>query len=293
MTDLQIWFLLAFISSFAMAAWWIPRKFVPKANGIIYNMYYSLGYLVFWFVTLCITWFSLDLNPETYKSILLSLLNWFIVVFWVYAFTKSIDLMWISVSNALKNTQPVFAVIFWIIFLWELSNYNWLYIAWWAILLSLVWIILSKSSFKEFRVHWKYLLLPIISWIAFTFSIMLLKMAENIWIWWILIFMWLAEFISFYTIAKIKKIKTITKFEKSMWFLAGILISIALVLVWITLKYIEYWIWGSIINLNTVWLILISLIFFKELDWKNYKKEIIISIILSFLAMYLFYLWKN
>ena len=292
MSEVSIWIGLSLITSLIFSLWWIPRKFAKDANVWTYNIYYSLWIMSIWVVLFFIFQNRLVFNSHNFNLMWLSVLSWIIASLWVVCFIRSIDLLWISTANAFKNTQPIFAFIFWGLFLWEFLSLNIIYTFIWALLIVVIWIILSKSSVVEFSKNSKYIYLPILSAIFLSFWMMLQKAVMDLWVWLFLILVWAWAFLFFYLISKIKKSSNISPFEKLMGFSSWSIISIGYLWAFYGYQYLEYSIAYSIINLNTLWVILISLVFFNELNWKDYKMRIILSMVISVIAIYMFYLAK-
>ena len=123
MSQISIWIILSLFTSIAFSLWAIPRKFAKDSDIWSYNVYnwiwlfiFGLIYYLIFFESVSFVW-----NIELISY---ALFSWFFLWIWVIIFTKSVDLIWIWVANAIKNSQPIFAYIFWIIFLWEASSTN-------------------------------------------------------------------------------------------------------------------------------------------------------------------------
>ncbi len=291
MSQISIWIILSLFTSIAFSLWAIPRKFAKDSDIWSYNVYnwiwlfiFGLIYYLIFFESVSFVW-----NIELISY---ALFSWFFLWIWVIIFTKSVDLIWIWVANAIKNSQPIFAYIFWIIFLWEASSTNSILVFIWALLIVCSWFVLNNASIEEYSKNKKYLYLPFIAWIFLPLWIMFQSMANELPLWLLLIIIAIWELIPFSIYKLFTKKSTINNKWRLMWLLVWLIVLFCYLWLYYSFKNIEYSIWYSIVNLNTLWVILISFLFFKELNWKDYKFKILISMILSIIAIYMFYLSK-
>lgn len=293
MSDFTIWAGLSLLTSFIFILWWIPRKYAPKANIWRYNIFYALWIIITWVIFNILTEYQIDINNDVIKQIGISIIMWLSFWTWVWIFTKSIDLLWLAVANAFKNAQPIFSFFLGWLILWEIWNSNIYYVFIWSVLIALLWFILSKSTFEEYSKNIKYIYLPLIAWLFFAFWNMLIKIVSDLWIWSIMIFSWIWSLAYFYLMIFLSKAKQLTRWETWMWLLSWLSVGLNFLGVYYSFKYLEYSIAYPIINLNTLWVIIVSIVFFHELNWKEYRWKILLSMVLSIIAIFMFYLAKT
>ncbi len=290
MQELITWFTLAFLASIGFATWNLPRKYCLHIKQETYNRYYWIWLFIVWILFLLIFWHE---NITNIKYILYWLLSGFFIALWSYIFFISIDKNGFTLANSIKNVQPIFGYLWWGIILGEFSSTNPYFLLIWTLIIWAMWLLIYHSSFEEFIEHKKTIFYPILAWLILSLWVMLRKFVWDISI--ICITQWIAFFLFFYILNILKHKDYSFKIDRKwikMWTIAAIIVWPTVISMFYAYKMIDFTVAYVIVNLSTIWIILIWIFITKELNFKKYKKRLFFVLLLAIIAIIFLYLSK-
>lgn len=273
--SILIGYLYALMSSFFFALYIVPKK-LTKQKPILYSFFMGFGFLFGSINLYFISIFILN-NHETFtnKYLIYSVLAGILWAFGSIFLLTSIDKIWLARSNQWKNLQGPIGVILSLILLSEFLHTKVLFavLAGFSIFISAV--LLNIKHKDEKKIEPKGIFLALLSALMFGIVTVLNKYVTNNSAIYTQLIIW-----SFFTLATIsiyilskrnlrKEILFISKKDIKLWFIGGLLYSLAGFLMLQSYSYIPASISFTIIQLNTLWVITIGIIFFKEIDYKK------------------------
>ncbi len=290
MNPLISWIIISFLCSIGFAIWNLPRKYTLNVPQEIHNFYYWIGLFFTWIFFLTIFWYENIFNLE---KILLWLFSGIIVVIGTVLFFIAIEKNWFALANSFKNIQAFWAYLWGWFLLWEFYSANPYLVFLGSSLIALVWTLLYTSSFSEFKKHSHTIWYAILTWIFYSFAVMLRIIIWDFWL--VCLTQWISFIICFYWYNIYKNKTPCIYFDtkvSSLAFLSAFIVGVNILWLTYAYKYLEFSIAYAITNISTIWIILIWIFITKELNFKEYKFKLLLSIIIASLAIFLLYLSK-
>jgi Putative glucose uptake permease len=296
---MSIGYLYATIASLFFAFYIVPKK-LTKQKPILYSFFMSIGFLfgsiiLYLISALAGNHLETFANANLFYSVLAGILWAFGSIFLL----SSIDKIGLTRSNQWKNLQGPVGVILSLIILSEFLHTNALFavLAGFSIFISALFLNIKHSDGN--KINPKGISLAILSALMFGIVTVLNKfVTDNSGVYAQLI-VW--SFFTFATIAiyiLIKKnlrteFKLTTKRDVGLGFIGGLLYSAAGFLMLKSYSYIPASISFTIIQLNFLWVIIIGIVFFKEIDYKKNIWRILGGIIFAAVGIFLLFYAKK
>jgi len=289
----MIGYVLAGISSLFFSLYVVPRK-LAKQKPTLFTFFmtigFSLGSLFLFFV---------NTKEKLNLYLLYSIPAGIIWVISFLFFVKSIDLIGLSRSNQWKNLQGPVGVLLSLIILSEYGKVNSFVtlVAGTSIFIS-AFFLSKTSSEKTKATNQKGIYFGLLSGLGFGVVTVFNKLVTNqvgVYsqqvVWSLSMFVSMLIFLS-YT-KEIKQLKTTSLRNNILGLFSGFIYLGASFFMLESYKFITASVGFSIIQLSSVWTILIGVLIFKEINVKKYYKEILFGLFFALLGVVLLTLSKR
>lgn len=290
MTNVVLGYILAIASSFFHTLYIIPRK-ISKQKPIYYTLYMSIGYVIA-SIVICIlhslNGYSIDLtNPLLIYAAIAGIFSMIASISIVIA----IDKIGMSRSNQWKNFQGPIGAILIFFFFGEAANtkISFLFLAIVTIFISAMLLTIKGDTQNE--VKKKGIIYALSAALFYGINALMRKYTSDANLiyeqqLYSSIFMLLAAFVYLF-IKKDKKIGSIRQKDNILAVLAGIIYYFATYFYITAYKYIQGSIAYTIVQLNTVFTVLLGILVFKELEFKKNWLRIILGVIFSIIGLFM------
>lgn len=293
-------YLFAIISSLFFTAYVVPKK-VSKQTPIKYSLFMGLGFFVVSIVMYIINKMGGYHPQETLLNPIL-ILSAFGGILWLIGsifFLTAIDKVGLSRSNQWKNLQGPIGAVLILIFLSEFRQTKVIYI-----MLAIIFILISAMLFtiknqNEKVVDKKGILYAILSALFFGINALIQKYVTNQG----LVYAQQVYFSGFvlisagiYLLGKEKNIeflKNIKSKDNILGIVGGCIYFFASFFSTLAYQYIPGSIAFTIVQLNAVWTVLVGILVFREINFKENWKRIIAGIILAIIGVIMLLLAQN
>lgn len=289
----MIGYIFAVISSMFFSLYVVPRK-LAKQKPTLFTLLMTIGFSVG-----SLFLFLISTKEKLNLYLLFSIPAGLIWVISFLFFINSIDLIGLSRSNQWKNLQGPVGVLLSLIILSEYGKVNpaITLIAGLSIFISAFF--LSKTSASKTKgINQKGIYFGLLSGFGFGIVTVINKLVTNqvgvysqqvVWSLSMFISMLIYTFYS----GEIKQIKTTSLKNNALGLLAGFVYLGASFFMLQSYKFITASVGFSIIQLSSLWTILIGVLIFKEINIKKYYKEIVLGLFFALLGVILLTLSKK
>lgn len=289
----MIGYVFAVISSLFFSLYVVPRK-LAKQKPTLFTFLMTIGFSVG----------SLILFIVNTKEVLNAYLLYSIPagIIWVISFlffVNSIDFIGLSRSNQWKNLQGPVGVLLSLIILAEYGKVNPVItlIAGFSIFIS-AFFLSNTSSDKTKKTNQKGICFGLLSGLGFGIVTVINKLVTNqvgVYsqqvIWSLSMFVSMLIYLSYKK--ELKQLKTTSLKDNFLGLLAGFVYLGASFFMLQSYKFITASVGFSIIQLSSLWTILIGVLIFKEINIKKYYKEILFGLFFALLGVVLLTLSKK
>lgn len=294
-----IGYLYALASSIFFAIYIIPKK-LTKLTPILYSFYmgswFLFGSLILYFISILTS-----IHPETFtnKYLIYSALAWILWAFGSIFLLSAIDKIGLARSNQWKNLQGPIGVILNLIILSEFLHTNALFaiLAGFSLFISAISLTIKHASEK--KIEPKGIIFALLSALFFGVIAVLNKLVTNhsgvytqLVIWSIFTLITITMYI-----LKNKNLRDTflltTKKDIGLGFIGGLIYSIAGYLMLQSYIYIPASISFTIIQLNSLWVIIIGILIFKEIEYKKNIWRILCWVLFTIIGIILLFYAKK
>lgn len=285
-------YVFALISSLFFTLYVIPKK-ISKQTPIKYSLFMGLGFFIISIIAFVINKLIV-INPKeilTNPILLLSGLGGILWLIGSVLFLTAIDKIGLSRSNQWKNLQGPIGAILTLSFLSEFMDTKVIYI-----ILAIIFILFSAMLFTIRRkdekvIDKKGIIYAILSAIFFGINALIQKFATNNG----LVYAQQVYFSCFvfisaliYIFIKDKNVevfKEINKKDNILGVIGGIIYYFASFFSTLAYKYILGSVAFTIVQLNAVWTVLVGILIFKEINFRQNWKRISLGIVLAIIGV--------
>ncbi len=293
-------YLFAIISSLFFTCYVVPKK-LSKQTPIKYSLFMGLGFFVVSVMMYAVNK-VLVYNPQETLLNPILLLSGLGGVLWLIGsifFLSSLDKIGLSRSNQWKNLQGPIGAILILIFLLEFRQTKVVYI-----MLAILFILLSAMLFTvknkdEKIVDKKGIIDAIFSALFFGINALIQKFATNHG----LVYSQQVYFSGFVFISalvylllkekNIKILKNVKQKDNVLGIVGGAIYFFASFFSTLAYQYIPGSIAFTIVQLNAVWTVLVGIVIFKEINFKENWKRILLGILLAIIGVVMLLLAQN
>lgn len=290
-------YISAIVSSIFFSLYIIPRK-LSKLSPVVFSLFMSIGFSI---STVMVYLFQMlnDYHEKPSHILLWSVGAGIIWAISFVAFVTSIDLIGLSRSNQWKNLQGPVGVLLSLLLLGEWAKTNPLFalLAALAIFLSALFFTNTSSNISK-HINTNGIFLALLSALGFGSVAVIQKhvtaqvgvYTQQV-IWSFSIFICLLIYILINN--KIKEVLNSKKKDIALGLGAGIFYLGASIFQLYSYKYIPASIGFTIIQLNAFWTIIIGITIFKEIDLKQYKKQVGFGLLFTLIGVLLLLLARK
>ena len=287
-------YIFAFISSICFSIYIIPKK-IAKENNWYYMFYMSIGFVI---VSLFSFFLIGDRESLFVWPALLTIVRGFLWVIATYLFLNSIDKIGISRSTQYKNLKGPIGVLLILICLQEFQVTNFVYVIISAILIFISAIIFTIKK-DNVKINYKGVVMALMSSVILGLTALIQKYVTNLGYVYMQQF-WhsITVFVSVAIIVLIKdrgykSLWNVTLRNKLLAATGGILYYFATFFNVNSYKYLPASIAFIVINLSTIWSVILGITLFKEIDFKKNWKRIILGFMVALLGITTLFLAKK
>lgn len=289
----MIGYLLAIITSIFFSIYVIPKKIV-KEKTMYYTVFLTLGFFIT--STILYIFFKITGICKENVSIPIAITLLFRGLFWFlsdYIYALAIDKIGVSRAVQYQSLKTPFGVILTLFFLEEFLITNVIVVLFATVLIFLSALLLTIKKAPNKKIDKMGIIYAIISAILLATTNLLQKWVTNQGIIYSQhIFTAISSFLfaCLYVLLKDKNMKNVISITKKSMFLAtlgGCLFYFASFFQAFAYKQLPASIVTIIVQLSSVWSILIGIVIFKEIDIKKHWKRISLGIIFTILSIVL------
>lgn len=289
----MIGYLLAIITSIFFSIYVIPKKIV-KEKTMYYTVFLTLGFFIT--STILYIFFKITGICKENVSIPIAMTLLFRGLFWflsAYIYALAIDKIGVSRAVQYQSLKTPFGVILTLFFLEEFLITNVIVVLFATVLIFLSALLLTIKKAPNKKIDKMGIIYAIISAILLATTNLLQKWVTNQGIVYSQhIFTAISSFLfaCLYVLLKDKNMKNVVSItKKSMFFatLGGCAFYFASFFQALAYKQLPASIVTIIVQLSSVWSILIGIVIFKEIDIKKHWKRISLGIIFTILSIVL------
>ena len=293
-------YLFAIISSLFFTFYVVPKK-ISKQTPTKYSLFMGLGFFIISIIMYIINKIFVYNPQETLLNPIL-ILSGIGGILWLVGsvfFLTAIDKIGLSRSNQWKNLQGPIGAILTLVFLSEFIQTKVIYI-----ILAIIFILISAMLFTiknkdEKIIDKKGIIYAILSALFFGTNALIQKYATNNGLVYSqqVYFSGLVFISAFvYLLVKernIKFLKDIKSKDNILGIIGGFIYFFASFFSTLAYKYIPGSIAFTIVQLNAVWTVLVGILIFKEIDFKNNWPRIILGILLAIVGVIMILFAQN
>lgn len=293
-------YLFAIISSLFFTFYVVPKK-ISKQTPTKYSLFMGLGFFIISIIMYIINKIFVYNPQETLLNPIL-ILSGIGGILWLVGsvfFLTAIDKIGLSRSNQWKNLQGPIGAILTLVFLSEFIQTKVIYI-----ILAIIFILISAMLFTiknkdEKIIDKKGIIYAILSALFFGTNALIQKYATNNGLVYSqqVYFSGLVFISAFvYLLVKernIKFLKDIKSKDNILGIIGGFIYFFASFFSTLAYKYIPGSIAFTIVQLNAVWTVLVGILIFKEIDFKNNWPRIILGILLAIVGVIMLLFAQN
>ena len=294
-----IGYLYALAASFFFAFYIVPKK-LTKQRPILYSFFMGFGFLLGSIILYLISIFVFN-GSENFasKHFIYSALAGVLWAFGSIFLLSSIDKIGLARSNQWKNLQGPIGVILSLIVLSEFLHTNAFFIilACFSIFISAIFLNIKHADGR--KIEPAGILLAVLSAFMFGFVTVLNKFVTNnagiytqLVIWSFFTFLTITIYISSKKSLR-NELLSVKKKDVGLGFIGGLLYSLAGFLMLLSYSHIPASISFTIIQLNAIWVIIIGIVFFKEINFKENKWRIFGGLLFTIIGIILLFYSKN
>lgn len=297
---MAIGYVFALISSIFFTGYVIPKK-ISKQTPIKYSLFMGLGFFIISIIMFVINKIIVDNAKETLLSpvLILSGLGGVLWLIGSILFLTAIDKIGLSRSNQWKNLQGPIGALLTLTFLSEFLETKVVYIV-----LAIISILISAMLFtvkneEEKIVDKKGIIYAILSALFFGINALIQKYATNHGLVYAqqvyfsgLVFISALIYIAIKD-KSIKILKNIKRKDNLLGILGGIIYYFASFFSTLAYKYIPGSIAFTIVQLNAVWTVIVGVLIFKEINFRQNWKRIITGIVFAVIGVAMLLLAQN
>lgn len=284
-------YLLAILSSIFFGIYIIPKKLV-KADTKYYLFYMSLGFVSISIIAYLISLLDGNNNEAFFSPVLLLIIlrgiSWFVAS---YLYLISIDKIGMSRSSQYKNLKGPIGVFLTLTFLSEFKVTN-VFLVILAAFLTFISALLFTIKKDNVKVNKLGIIYASVSSILLGINALIQKYVTNCGfvytqtLYQSITILITSYFYILFTDKSIKNLYNITIKNKILSFVGGIGYYFATFFNTLAYKYLPASIAFTIVNMSGIWSVLIGILLFKEIDFKENYKRIIVGIIFSIIAIF-------
>ena len=291
-------YLLAILSSIFFGIYIIPKKLV-KTDTKYYLFYMSLGFVTISIIAYLISLVGGNNNEKLFSPVLLLIIvrgiSWLVAS---YLYLMSIDKIGMSRSSQYKNLKGPIGVFLTLTFLSEFKVTN-VFLVILAAALTFISAILFTIKKDNVKVNKTGIIYASVSSILLGFNALIQKYVTNCgFVYTQTLYQSITIMISsfvfiMFTDKNIKNLHNTTIRNKALSFMGGLGYYFATFLNTLAYKHLPASIAFTIINTSGIWSVLIGILLFKEINFKENYKRIIIGILFSIIAIFALLYGKN
>ena len=290
----------AFISSIFFTCYVVPKK-ISKQNPINYSLFMGIGFFITAIIIFTINKATVYNDKETLLNPIL-ILSGIGGILWLIGsifFLTAIDKIGLSRSNQWKNLQGPVGSLLILIFLSEFLETSAIYIVLAIISILISAILFTVKNKEEKIIDKKGIIYAVLSALFFGINALIQKYATNNG----LIYSQQVYFSGMVFVSaliyiaikdkNIKVLKEIKRKDNLLGILGGIIYYFASFSSTLAYKYIPGSIAFTIVQLNAVWTVLVGILIFKEINFKENWMRIITGIIFAIMGVVMLLMAQN